>query len=223
MRFRRSKPLLHHLIRAFCAFLVLCGTSWPTLAGDTADPQPMTAILLVARDQLHDPNFHKSVVLVLNDIGAGPAGVIINRPTSIAVSRLFPDLENRTQPQDRVYFGGPVDVRSVSFLFRADALPEHATRVIDGVYLSSDRHLLHQLLSRDKPMDGLRILIGYSGWTPAQLEGEIARGDWSLQAAKADAIFDGKSDYPWPEQQEPGHPTALKQAPSQHTGRRNVL
>ena len=189
------------MTRALCAFLLLFGISWPTSADDT---KPLTTILLVARAELADSNFKDSVVLVMNNIGPGPAGVIINRPTRIAVSRLFPDLERLAHRDDKLYFGGPVEIASVSFLFRADTPPpEHATQVLDGVYFSTNRELLRKLLGRDKPMDGLRIFIGHSGWAPGQLEAEIARGDWALAPAETDTIFDRKSEHPWPEQQAP--------------------
>jgi putative transcriptional regulator len=175
--------------------------SWPTSADNT---KPLTTILLVARAELPDSNFKDSVVLVMNNIGPAPTGIIINRPTKVAVSSLFPDLERLTRLDDRLYFGGPVEFASVSFLLRADTPPEHAIHVLDGVYLSTDEELLRKLLGRDKPMDGLRIFIGHSGWAPGQLEAEIARGDWTLAPAEAGAIFDGKPEHPWPEQQAPG-------------------
>ena len=95
----------------------------------------------------------------------------------------------------------------MSFLVRADAAPEHATEVLYGVYISTNRELLRKLLGRDKPMDGLRIFIGYSGWAPGQLEAEIARGDWTVASPEPSPIFDGKSERPWPERQLPdaGH------------------
>jgi putative transcriptional regulator len=188
------------MTRALCAFLLLFGISWPTSADDT---KPLTTILLVARAELADSNFKDSVVLVMNNIGPAPAGVIINRPTRIAVSRLFPDLERLAQLDDKLYFGGPVETALVSFLFRADTPPEHATQVLDGIYFSANGELLRKLLGRDKPMDGLRIFIGHSGWAPGQLEAEIARGDWALAPAETDTIFDRKSQHPWPEQQAP--------------------
>ena len=188
------------MTRALCAFLLLFGISWPTSADDT---KPLTTILLVARAELADSNYKDSVVLVMNNIGPAPAGVIINRPTRIAVSRLFPDLERLAQLDDKLYFGGPVETALVSFLFRADTPPEHATQVLDGVHFSTNGELLRKLLGRDKPMDGLRIFIGHSGWAPGQLEAEIARGDWALAPAETDTIFDRKSEHPWPEQQAP--------------------
>ena len=172
---------MRDMTRALCAFLLLFGMSWPTSADDT---KPLTTILLVARAELPDSNFKDSVVLVMNNIGPAPAGVIINRPTRIAVSRLFPDLERLAQLDDKLYFGGPVETALVSFLFRADTPPEHATQVLDGVHFSTNGELLRKLLGRDKPMDGLRIFIGHSGWAPGQLEAEIARGDWTLAPAE---------------------------------------
>jgi len=180
---------------ALCALLLLFGPTRPVYA---ADAQPVTAILLVARTELSDSDFAHSVVLVMNNLGPAPIGVIINRPTPIPVSRLFPDLKRLAPLRDKVYFGGPVEFGSVWFLFRATTPPEHAIQVFDGICLSADRDLLLELLGRDKPMAGLRIFVGHSGWAPGQLEAEIARGSWSLERAESDAIFNGKSEHPWP-------------------------
>jgi len=196
-----QKRTILPMIRAVCALVALCAMSWSTSADNA---KPLTTILLIARAELPDPNFKDSVVLVMNHIGPSPAGVIINRPTRIPVSRLFPELETLAHLDDKVYFGGPVEIQSVSFLFRFDKAPEHATEVLDGLYFSTDPELLRQLLVRDKPMKGLRIFVGFSGWGPGQLEREIARGDWTLEPADASTIFDHKSQQPWPEPQVPG-------------------
>jgi len=193
--------LLRDLTRALYPFLLLLGISWATSADDA---KPLTTIILVARAELPDSNFKDSVVLVMNNTAPALVGVIINRPTRIAVSRLFPDLERLAQLNDKLYFGGPVEITSVSFIFRAETAPEHATQVLDGVYVSTNRELLRTLLERDKPMQGLRIFIGHSGWAPGQLEAEIARGDWTLAPADTDVIFDPKPQHPWPEQETPG-------------------
>jgi len=142
-------------------------------------------------------------MLVMNNLGPAPVGIIINRPTPIPVSGLFPDLKRLAQVHDKVYFGGPVDFESVWFLFRAATRPEHAIQAIDGVYLSADQQLLLQLLGRDKPMDSLRIFFGHAGWAPGQLEAEIDRRAWTLKRADTDAIFSGKSEHPWPSIQDP--------------------
>jgi putative transcriptional regulator len=185
---------------AFCALLLLSVSSWLRSAPDA---KSLTAILLIAREELPDPNFADSIVLVMNNLGPAPVGIIINRPMPIPVSSLFPDLKRLSEVRDKVYFGGPVDLGSVWFLIRAATPPEHAIQVCDSVYLSADRKLLLQLLGRDKPMDGLRIFFGHAGWAPGQLEAEIAHLDWTAKRAEMEAIFSGKSEHRWPSPQAP--------------------
>ena len=196
--------LKRYVTGALCALLLLSASSWPTSAADT---KPLSAILLVAGDDLNDSDFADSIVLVMNNLAPAPVGIIINRPMPIPVSRLFPDLKRLAQVPDKVYFGGPLEFGSVWFLFRAATPPEHAIQACDGVYLSADRKLLLQLLRRDKPMDGLRVFLGHAGWAPGQLEAEIAIGDWTLRRAEPEAIFNGKSEHPWSMPQAPKHST----------------
>ena len=187
--------LQRYVAGALCALLLLSGSSRPA---STPDAKPLTAILIVARDDLPDSIFSDSIVLVMNNLGPAPVGIIINRPMPIPVSRLFPELKRLAQARDTVYFGGPLDFESVWFLFRAATPPEHAIQASDGVCLSANRELLLQLLGRDKPMDGLRVFIGHAGWAPGQLEAEIDLGAWTLERADSEAIFNGKPEHPGP-------------------------
>jgi putative transcriptional regulator len=186
------------LCAIFLCALLLCAAPCPTPADDA---RPVTAILLVGRAELPDPDFADSIVLVMNNLGPAPAGVIVNRPTHVSVAELFPDLKRLAPLHDKVYFGGPVGVESVWFLFRAATPPEHAIQAFDGVCLSADRELLLKLLGRAKPMDGLKIFMGHAGWAPGQLE--IDRGAWNLERADSEAIFNGKSEHPWPGSRQP--------------------
>ena len=145
------------MTRTLIVFALLCGLSGPAAAEEA---KPLTTILLVARPELPDSNFKDSIVLVMNNVGPVPGGVIINRPTRIPVSRLFPDIEALARLDDKVYFGGPVQINLVTFVFRAETEPEDAIKIMDGVYASANRELLLKLLARDKPMQGLRIFVG---------------------------------------------------------------
>ena len=172
--------------------------SFPSIVGAVEKP-PLTAIVITAKADLPDDNFAASAVLVLNNIGPAPIGLITNRPTKFTVAHLFPELERQlAQVHDRIYFGGPVELDTVWFLVRAAKAPEHSIKAFDDVYISSSRELLVRLLARKKPMEGLRIFVGHSGWAPGQLEAEIGHGDWVLDKANADQIFSSKSDHPWP-------------------------
>jgi len=182
----------------FCVLLILLQHFVPTRAEDSSH---LTAILLTARSELPDPDFADSVVLVMNNLGPAPIGVIVNRPTQISVAEVFPNLTRLAYLHDKVFFGGPVELNPVWFLFRAATPPKHAIRTFGDTWLSADRDLLLTLLGRDKPMDGLRIFLGHSGWAPGQLEAEIKHGDWALGHADPDAIFKSKSNHPWPSSQ----------------------
>jgi putative transcriptional regulator len=171
----------------------------PALPDAVAEKTPLTAIVITAKSELPDDNFADSAVLVLNNLGPAPVGLITNRPTKFSVAHLFPELEQQlTRVHERIYFGGPVELDVVWFLFRAAKAPEHSIKAFGDVYLSSSREVLVRLLGRKKPMEGLRIFVGHAGWAPGQLEAEIGHGDWVLTRADADKIFSRKSDHPWP-------------------------
>jgi putative transcriptional regulator len=178
----------------------------PKPAPPSAHGKHLTAILLVARAELPDSNFGGSTVLVMNDLGPAPVGIVINRPTRVEVSSVFPEVKSLAHLHDKVYFGGPVELDSMWFLFRAAKQPEHAVPAFDGVYLSASRDLLLKLLARDKPMEGLRIYAGHSGWAPGQLEAEIAHGDWKLEHADSAGLFSHRSEHPWPTQEDEESP-----------------
>ena len=193
-RFPKLPLPLSRYARLFCALLLIF--PWVLAA---AEKNPLTAIVITAKNDLPDDNFAGSAVLVLNNLGPAPIGLITNRPTKFVVSSLFPDLEQQLgKVHGHVYFGGPVEVDTVWFLVRASKTPENAVKAFDDVYISRSRQLLLRLLARAKPMEGLRIFIGHAGWAPGQLEAEINHGDWTLNRATAEGIFSGKSDHPWP-------------------------
>ncbi|HEY1874099.1 MAG TPA: hypothetical protein VGG67_06830, partial [Steroidobacteraceae bacterium] len=66
--------LRSQVVVALGAILLLLGAAWPTAAEDT---KSLTAILIVARGELRDPNFADSVVLVLNNLGPAPVGLVV--------------------------------------------------------------------------------------------------------------------------------------------------
>ena len=154
-----------------------------------AEDPPPNGVFLVAKRHLLDPNFHEAVVLVTQHASGSPVGVIVNRPTKVPLSRIFPDNDRLKDAPDTVFFGGPVSPQLLVYVFRAQSHPKDALRMLEDVYLSFDAELLVELLGRVKPTVELRVYAGYSGWGPGQLQEEIARGDWHLVRADAEMIF----------------------------------
>ncbi|HXS20815.1 MAG TPA: YqgE/AlgH family protein [Steroidobacteraceae bacterium] len=218
---KKALRTLHCLAAVLVAVLLLSGlpgTAWAARAsagGASAAEAPaakppaapakgeaakrsLTSILIVAQGVVSDPNFGGSIVVVMNNLGPAPVGIIVNRPMPLTVARLFPDVKRLAQVDDKVYFGGPVEFPEVWYLFRAKTAPASAIQVCAGVYVSSDRKFLLELLDRRKPMEGLRIYIGHAGWAPGQLQAEIEGGAWLPRRADADSIFNAKPQRPWP-------------------------
>jgi putative transcriptional regulator len=157
-----------------------------------ADP-----VLLVASTELQDPNFAHSVVLVLFPAGGSPTGVILNRPTRLAWSEAFPDEPALRARADPIYFGGPVRINALWFLFRQGTPHGNVLPVLDDLYLSSDGELLDRLLETHALVD--RFFVGYSGWAPAQLDMEIAQGAWHVLPADLDVILKMDPETMWRE------------------------
>ena len=182
-------------MRVLAALLLL-------LSAAVAAADKPTAIFLIAGAELMDPNFHRTVVLVARDKDVpGPIGVVINRPTEVELASVLPESMalDKGKVKEKIFIGGPVARNVLAFVFRSAAPHKNAIPVVDGVYLSFDAELLAELLKRDNPMDGLRVYAGHAGWSPGQLEAEVARGFWKSARPDARSIFEAKPESLWPE------------------------
>lgn len=178
----------------FCRLLLV----WVLLLALACHAQQTTSsapVLLVASPALSDPNFAQTVVLVLFPTDSGPTGVILNRPTRIEWSEAFPDEPALRTRSDAIYFGGPVRMRALWFLFRVDTPEDNVLPVVDDLYLSADGKLLDRLLAKQRRVD--RFFVGYSGWAPAQLDVEIAQGAWHVLPIDLETILNMDPQTMW--------------------------
>lgn len=138
--------------------------------------------LLVATPALVDPNFYRTVVLLLQHDEEGCVGVVLNRPTDEPVADHLPEWEERVPDPKTVNYGGPVEPEVAIGLSLAR---EGMATGVPGLKLVD--------LSTPPPEDDqgpVRIYSGYSGWGSEQLEGEIAMGSWYVVQASPDDPFD---------------------------------
>jgi putative transcriptional regulator len=176
--------------------LFLLAAIWLFPAAFAEEAPGTKSIFLVAKKDMPDPFFRDSVVLVTN-AAIAPIGVIINKRLGVTLAKALPDADKLKARDDRLYFGGPVSANEVIFVFRSKKPVENALRVLDGIYITGNREVLEGLLARDDPVEGLRVYAGHAGWSPGQLEGEIARGDWDLLPADEASIFALKPEDVW--------------------------
>lgn len=149
--------------------------------------------LLVATPRLGDPNFTETVVLIIEDGGDGTMGLVINRPTGVAASDVLPSIEGLAELDVPLFAGGPVAGNGVIMLILTDDPPADARRIAGNIHVSASRDFLRELAQRKRIRDQLRLYAGHAGWSPGQLDAEIARGDWRVVASSESLVF---SDQP---------------------------
>jgi putative AlgH/UPF0301 family transcriptional regulator len=152
--------------------------------------------LLVASRGLGDPDFARTVVLLVHYDQNGVLGLILNRRTEVPLSRVL-DLDAAKERSDPVYLGGPVAPSAVFALFRSPAKVEKAESIFAGVYLISDKGLFEQTLSARPDPGVFRVYLGYAGWTQDQLRTEVQLGGWFIFPADAATIFNSDPDSLW--------------------------
>ncbi len=151
--------------------------------------------LLLASPQLLDPNFVRTVILLIEHNDMGALGLVINRPTGKTVQELWKQVGQATcESQQPVHLGGPVQGPLMA-LHTVDGLAE--MEVVEGVFFAAKKQNLDELVRRpwiDGARERFKVFVGHSGWGPGQLEGEIEQGAWRAIPAKLEDVFDAADD-----------------------------
>jgi putative transcriptional regulator len=142
--------------------------------------------LLVAGPALLDPNFWRTVVLIVEHNDEGALGLVLNRPSETSVGEAVPQLETLLDPDERLFIGGPVQPSAVIVLAEFEDATEAA------LIAFGDVGVLGTGPSPDELTAGVRsgrAFLGHAGWGPGQLDGELERGDWILEPARLGDAF----------------------------------
>jgi putative transcriptional regulator len=153
--------------------------------------------LLLSMPQLQDPNFARTVVLLCDYVPEGAFGLVLNRPTDMPASsmvRLEPPIAGGNSLP--LCIGGPVEPeRGWILLAEEPDDPEYRT-ICDGVYLSTSPFLLRHVLAAT-PAPRARVLAGYAGWGPGQLDEELSQSAWLIGEVDLDLVFDVDPSVMW--------------------------
>jgi putative transcriptional regulator len=155
-------------------------------------------VLLVASPSLGDPNFHQTVLLIIEHGRGGTVGLILNRPTNVLLSEALPDFTVLKQTSHRLFAGGPVGQTQLVLLFRLTQLLPDTRQIIAGVYVGTPR-VLERIMTQPKPTETFRAFAGFAGWAPGQLEHEMLEGAWGILPSDAFSIFDKDPVTLWPD------------------------
>ena len=135
-------------------------------------------MFLIAIPQLGDPNFARSVVLLLHHGADGALGLVVNHPSPLDIGRFAGEHSlpcHSSVKAVSVYRGGPVEP-SRGWILHGDDAAKERQEIIPGLFVSGSIETLTNLIAAgEKPF---KLLLGYAGWGPGQLESEMAQGSW---------------------------------------------
>jgi putative transcriptional regulator len=152
--------------------------------------------LLVAGPALLDPNFWRTVVLVVEHNEEGALGLVLNRPSETNVGEAVPELAAVVGADDQLFIGGPVQPSAVIVLAQFGDPTDAALLAFDDVGVLGTGPSPEELTAG---ISTGRAFLGHAGWGPGQLDGELERGDWILEPARFEDAFSTEARGLWSE------------------------
>jgi putative transcriptional regulator len=138
---------------------------------------------LIAMPQLTDPNFRRTVVLMVEHSSTGSMGLVLNRQSPLSLGELATNQELevwRGREAQKVCVGGPVEPYR-GFVLHDSSMVDERSELLPGLYLSVTSDSLTPLLLDARAT--LRFCLGYAGWGPGQVEQELQQGAWLFTEA----------------------------------------
>ncbi len=151
--------------------------------------------LLIAGPALADPNFWRTVVLVVEHSDEGALGLVLNRPSDTTVGDAVPELSELVDPGEGLLVGGPVQQSAVIVLAEFDDPGDAALIAFEDIGILRTG-------VPPAPFPGLRAtraFAGHAGWGPGQLDDELERGDWIVEPARRSDAFAARPRRLWPD------------------------
>ena len=152
------------------------------------------AKLLVSSPELADPNFFRTVLLMLEHNADGALGLVLNRPLHVSAADAVPDWADLLAPPGVLHSGGPVSPGSIVGLGMA---PEGGHQSVSPLLGNLGVLDLHTDPTNLPGISSARMFAGYSGWSAGQLDAEVAAGGWLVVDAREDDALSPEPEGLW--------------------------
>jgi putative transcriptional regulator len=165
-------------------------------------PQPggLVGKFLVAAEEMGDPRFVRTVILVIRHDATGAMGVVVNRPVGeVPIARLLEGIgldTNGVRGDVRLHYGGPVEPQQGLTLHSPEYTIDGTFRVNGDIAVTGNPEVLRAIGTGRGPKRYL-VALGYAGWAPGQLEAEMKAGAWVAVPADAALTFDENAETKW--------------------------
>lgn len=186
----------------WAALLVLgMWIAWPSGSVSAVEPLPAApGTLLVATESMQDPRFVEAVIYLVKHDAEGTLGLVINKPLAQAsLNELLEGFGSSVRGAERnitVHYGGPVSTRQGFFLHSDEIAFEGTIKSADGIAMTSNTRLIEAIASDKGPRQFL-MTLGYAGWAPGQLEGELLANSWVIVSSDKTLVFGADADKKW--------------------------
>lgn len=149
---------------------------------------PEAGKILISEPFMLDPNFRRSVVFLVEHGEDGTVGFVLNQATELSVSDVmerFPFFDSK------LYLGGPVETDTLHYIHTLGDVLEGSRLISNSIYWGGDFDTLKTMINEGiaKP-EAVRFFLGYSGWSPGQLDEELQQNSWIVSNANSERIFD---------------------------------
>jgi putative transcriptional regulator len=196
-----NKSILSYSLLRLCSqLLVIAALAQAPQAVAAEQENSLTGRLLVALPNMKDPRFSESVIYIVKHDREGAFGLVINRVLASApieeVLAGFGVDEKGGKGEIAIHYGGPVSPRQGFVLHSDDIVRENSTRVNNGMAITSDPTIIRDISLGKGPSQFL-LIIGYAGWAPGQLEGELQAKAWFSIPADKEIIFSKQTEKKW--------------------------
>jgi putative transcriptional regulator len=149
----------------------------------------ITPALLLSMPQLNDPNFGRTVVLLCEFAEEGAFGLVLNRPTEFPAAEVVQLVPPVVPANDLpLWIGGPVEPERGWILLSEKKERDEAREIAPGLFLSASPEVLRRVLESAMPPPA-RVMAGYAGWGPGQLDQELSESSWLLADVDAEFLF----------------------------------
>lgn len=156
--------------------------------------------LLIAMPRLDDPNFNRTVSYVCEHNDEGAIAIIINKPTHYELQFVFEQMKipviQESVSHEPVMFGGPVQSDRGFVIHPPLGTWRSSLAVSDQVSVTTSHDILQALAQGHGPKEFL-VALGYAGWSPLQLEEEVANNFWLNCPLDLDVLFHTPAHLRW--------------------------
>lgn len=156
---------------------------------------PAKGKILISEPFLNDTNFKRTIILLTEHSDEGSIGFVLNKPTDYRVHEV---IEEFPKFDAKVYYGGPVQLNTLQFIYKGENIIEDSIEISHGIYCGGSFDILKTAIENNTANpENFKFFLGYSGWTEGQIDNELELNSWIVANTTIENIFSNEPEKLW--------------------------